>query len=151
MMLLSRKIRLQLTEDQSQALEFMQGKCRGLYNWWIMRLRSGERWPGWSAAKATLQESKEHDPELALAVQHVTFSASTRVELENGSALGRFFWMVNIDLVEMSYDPRTDPCLLHTRAKNVTIECHGFRVPQLDRGHLFCPPSHGDGGVAGDT
>ncbi len=42
----------------------MQGKCRGLYNWWVMKLRNGERWPGWKAAKATLQESKQHDPEL---------------------------------------------------------------------------------------
>ncbi len=35
-----------------------------LYNWWIMRLRSGEKWPGWQAAKKTLQASKEYDPEL---------------------------------------------------------------------------------------
>ncbi len=63
-MLLCKKVRLQLSADDSQALEFMQGKCRGLYNWWVMRLRAGERWPGWSVAKATLQESKLHDPEL---------------------------------------------------------------------------------------
>ena len=31
---------------------------------WIMRLRDGERWPGWKVAKASLQESKKHDPEL---------------------------------------------------------------------------------------
>jgi putative transposase len=65
-MLLSKKIRLQLSADDVQALEFMQSKCRGLYNWWVMRLRGGERWPGWSTAKATLQESKEYDSELGL-------------------------------------------------------------------------------------
>ena len=37
---------------------------RGLYNWWIGRLRNGEKWPGWKEAKATLQESKRHDAEL---------------------------------------------------------------------------------------
>ncbi len=42
----------------------MQGKCRALYNWWVLKLRNGERWPGWEAAKKTLQASKEHDPEL---------------------------------------------------------------------------------------
>jgi putative transposase len=42
----------------------MQGKCRGLYNWWVMCLRAGERWLGWAEAKATLQASKEFDPEL---------------------------------------------------------------------------------------
>jgi putative transposase len=64
-MLLCTKIRLQVSEADAAALEFMQGKCRGLYNWWIMRLRDGgERWPGWAEAKATLQQSKTHDPEL---------------------------------------------------------------------------------------
>ena len=29
-----------------------------------MRLRNGERWPGWKQAKKTLQESKQYDPEL---------------------------------------------------------------------------------------
>src|SRR5258706_7945745 len=42
----------------------MQGKFRGLYNWWVMRLRDGECWPGWAEAKATLEASKQHDPEL---------------------------------------------------------------------------------------
>ena len=32
-----------MSEDAA-TLEFMQGKCRGLYNWWVMRLRDGERW-----------------------------------------------------------------------------------------------------------
>lgn len=63
-MLLCTKIRLQVSETDAQALEFMQGKCRGLYNWWVMRLRDGEPWPGWAAAKRTLQASKDHDPEL---------------------------------------------------------------------------------------
>src|SRR6516164_2645105 len=63
-MLLCTKIRLQVREADAAALEFMQGKRRGLYNWWVMRLRDGERWPGWVEAKASLQASKAHDPEL---------------------------------------------------------------------------------------
>jgi putative transposase len=63
-MLYCTKIKLQVREADAQALELMQGKCRGLYNWWVMRLRDGERWPGWAEAKASLGASKEHDPEL---------------------------------------------------------------------------------------
>ena len=63
-MLLSKKIKLLVTEQDAYTLEFMQEKCRGLYNWWVMRLRDGERWPGVYEAKKTLQASKQHDPEL---------------------------------------------------------------------------------------
>jgi putative transposase len=63
-LLLTKKIRLEVTEQDAEALEFMQSKCRGLYNWWVMKLKSGERWPGWEEAKKTLQESKQYDPEL---------------------------------------------------------------------------------------
>jgi putative transposase len=62
-MLLSKKIKLLVTEQDARTLEFMQGKCRGLYNWWVMRLRDGERWNLYEAKKS-LQESKQHDPEL---------------------------------------------------------------------------------------
>jgi len=63
-MLISKKIRLEVSPQDAATLEFMQGKCRGLYNWWVMRLRNGEKWPGWKVAKKTLIESKQYDPEL---------------------------------------------------------------------------------------
>ena len=63
-MLLCTKIKLDVSEQDAAALEFMQGKCRGLYNWWVMRLRDGEKWPGWKQAKQTLQVSRAYDPEL---------------------------------------------------------------------------------------
>src|SRR2546421_5692744 len=63
-MLLCKKIKLEVSEEDAAALEFMQAKCRGLYNWWIGRLRDGEKWRGWKDAKATLPDSKQHDPEL---------------------------------------------------------------------------------------
>ena len=52
--LLTKKIKLEVSEQDAATLEFMQGKCRGLYNWWVMRLRKGERWPGVYAARKTL-------------------------------------------------------------------------------------------------
>ena len=63
-MLLCKKIKLEIPPEDAQALEFMQAKCRGLYNWWVMRLRDDEHWPGVYAAKKTLRESKQHDSEL---------------------------------------------------------------------------------------
>ena len=63
-MLLSKKIKIEVSEQEAATLEFMQEKCRGLYNWWVMRLRNGERWPGWEQAKKTLRESRQYDPEI---------------------------------------------------------------------------------------
>jgi len=63
-MLLCQKIKIDVSEQDAQTLEFMQGKCRGLYNWWVMRLRNGERWPGWKKAKKMLKASRQHDPDL---------------------------------------------------------------------------------------
>ncbi len=63
-MKLCKKIKIEVSSEDAEALEFMQGKCRGLYNWWIGKLRNGERWPGWRKAKKTLRESRAHDPEI---------------------------------------------------------------------------------------
>ena len=62
-MLLAKKIHLDVSAQDAATLEFMQAKCRGLYNWWVMRLRNGERW-NWQDAKQTLAASRTHDPEL---------------------------------------------------------------------------------------
>jgi putative transposase len=62
-MKLCKKIKIDVSKQDAEALEFMQDKCRGLYNWWIMKLRNGERW-NLNAAKKSLRESKAYDPEL---------------------------------------------------------------------------------------
>ena len=62
-MLKAKKIRLQVSEQDAATLEMMQGKCRGLYNWWVMRLRDGERWRCMEAKK-TLAESRKFDPDI---------------------------------------------------------------------------------------
>lgn len=43
-MVLCKKIRLKISKEGILVLEFMQAKCRGLYNWWIGKLRKGEQW-----------------------------------------------------------------------------------------------------------
>ena len=60
-MLTAKKIRLDVSEQDAATLEMMQGKCRGLYNWWVMKLRAGERW-NWKRAKKTLAQSRKYDP-----------------------------------------------------------------------------------------
>ncbi len=62
-MLLCKKIKIEVSQQDAQALEFMQDRCRALYNWWVMRLRQGERW-NFERAKKSLRESKRYDPEL---------------------------------------------------------------------------------------
>jgi putative transposase len=62
-MLLCRKIQIELTEEEKAALEFMQSKCRGFYNWWVMKLKNGAEWD-LETAKKSLQDSKAYDPEL---------------------------------------------------------------------------------------
>lgn len=62
-MLLCKKIKLSVTEQDAATLEFLQGKCRSLYNWWVMRLRDGEKWR-FNDCKKTLAGSRIHDPEL---------------------------------------------------------------------------------------
>ena len=62
-MLLCKKIKIEVSTQDAQTLEFMQAKCRGLYNWWVMRLRSGERW-NLERARKSLRESKAYDSEL---------------------------------------------------------------------------------------
>src|SRR6266516_4206170 len=62
-MLLCKKIRIEVSETDAATLEFMQSKCSALYNWWVMRLREGEKWNLYETKKS-LQESKQYDPEL---------------------------------------------------------------------------------------
>ncbi len=62
-MLKAKKIRMDVSAADAAALEFMQGKCRGLYNWLVMRLRAGERWH-FAEEKARLVDCRAYDPDL---------------------------------------------------------------------------------------
>ena len=85
-MLLCKKIRIEVSEQDAQTLEFMQAKSRGLYNWWVMRLRDGERW-NFAEAKKFLQESKQYDPEL----QQVYGKLLQKVYFRLDAAMKTFF------------------------------------------------------------
>jgi putative transposase len=58
-----------------------------LYNWWVMKLRDGEDWPGVYTAKLTLKESRKHDPEL----NHVYNKLLQKVFFRLGAAMDAFF------------------------------------------------------------
>jgi putative transposase len=102
-MLLCRKFRLQVSAADAVALEFMQGTCRGLYNWWIMRLRDGERWPGWANAKVTLQASRAYDPDLGFVYGKLLHEVYFRLD----RAMSAFFRRVQAG--ETSGFPRVLP------------------------------------------
>jgi len=107
-MLRCTKIRLQVSEADAAALEFMQGKCRGLYNWWVLRLRDGELWPGWAEAKATLESSKRHDPDLRIVYGKLLHEVYFRLD----KAMAGFFRRVKAG--ETPGFPRASPArLLH--------------------------------------
>ncbi len=58
----------------------------GLYNWWVMRLKAGEKW-NFKSCKKTLAESREHDPEL----DDVYGKLLAEVYYRLDAAMGAFF------------------------------------------------------------
>ncbi len=126
-MLLCKKIRLEVSEQDATTLEFMQGKCRGLYNWWIGRLRDGEKWPGWKNAKATLQESKRHDPELC----HVYGKLLHEVYFRADKAMQAFFRRAKVG--EKPGFPRFKP-----RHEFFTL-CYPSMYIKVEGNKLFLP------------
>src|SRR5262249_31837885 len=97
--------RLQVSEADAAALEFMQGKCRGLYNWWVLRLLEGEHWPGWAEAKTTLEASKEHDPELRFVYGKLLHEVYFLLD----QSMAAFFRRVQADPEENPGFPRVRP------------------------------------------
>jgi putative transposase len=85
--LVSKKIKLEVSAQDAATLEFMQSKCRGLYNWWVMKLKNGKPWPGAYLAKKTLAESRKVDPEL----NHVYNKLLQEVFFRLGAAMDAFF------------------------------------------------------------
>src|SRR5204863_6246590 len=50
-MILAKKIKIEVSEEDARTLEFMPGQCRRLSHWRAGRLRDGERWPGSTVAQ----------------------------------------------------------------------------------------------------
>jgi IS605 OrfB family transposase len=134
-MLLCTKIRLQVSATDADALEFMQGKCRGLYNWWVMRLRDGEPWPGWVAAKSTLQASKDHDADLRLVYGKLLHEVYFRLD----KAMQAFFLRVKAG--KTPGFPRVRP-----RHAFFTL-CYPAMYLRVEGDRLFLPT--GGGGTSG--
>jgi putative transposase len=135
-MLLCTKIRLQVSEGDADALEFMQGKCRGLYNWWVVRLRDGEeQWPGWVEAKATLEASKEHDPDLRQVYGKLLHEVYFRLD----RAMAAFFHRVKAG--EAPGFPR-----VRHRHAFFTL-CYPAMYVKVEGGRLYLPT--GGGGATG--
>jgi putative transposase len=130
-MLLCTKIRLRVSEQDAATLEFMQGKCRGRYNWWVLRLRDGERWPGWAEAKTTLEASKEHDPEL----RQVYGKLLQEVYFRLDKAMTAFFRRVKAG--ETPGFPRVRP-----RHHFFTL-CYPSMYVKVDGGRLYLPTGGG--------
>ncbi len=86
-MLITKKIKFEVSSRDAATLEFMQAKCRGLYNWWVMKLKNGEPWPGTLMAKKTLKQSRQHDPEL----NYVYNKLLQEVFFRLGAAMDAFF------------------------------------------------------------
>jgi putative transposase len=63
-MLKAKKIRLHESQARRRDVgDDEKAECRGLYNWWVMKLRAGERW-NWERAKQTLAQSRKFDPSI---------------------------------------------------------------------------------------
>jgi IS605 OrfB family transposase len=116
-----------MSKQDAATLEFMQGKCRGLYNWWIGRLRDGEKWPGWRDAKATLRESKRHDPQLC----HVYGKLLHEVYFRADKAMSAFFRRVKAG--EKPGFPRFKP-----RHEFFTL-CYPAMYIKIEGNKLFLP------------
>lgn len=130
-MLLCTKIKLEITEQEKRTLEFMQAKCRGLYNWWVMKLRDGERWDVYQA-KVSLQESKQHDPEL----EQVYGKLLQEVYFRLDKAMKAFYRRVTAG--ETPGFPRVRPrhCFftLVYPAMYIKVQGHTLRLPTGGRG-----------------
>ncbi|HEY7340349.1 MAG TPA: transposase [Ktedonobacterales bacterium] len=130
-MLLCTKIRLQVSAADAEALEFMQSKCRGLYNWWVLRLRGdgkreGERWPGWAEAKATLEASKAYDPELRFVYGKLLQEVYFRLD----KAIAAFFRRVRAENGEKPGFPRVRPrrCFFTLCYPSMYVKVEGSRL-----------------------
>src|SRR5215831_10142995 len=83
-MLRCTKMSLQDSEADAAALEFLPGTCRALSPCWVMRVRDGERWPGWVEANARQPASNARHP----AWPFVSSTLLQEVSLPHDLALG---------------------------------------------------------------
>jgi hypothetical protein len=71
------------------------------------------------------------------------------IELENRSAFGCLFRVIDIDLVDVSNEPRAEPRPPRVRGNHAADECSGVLRPQFDRSHFLNAQSNTDGCMTG--
>lgn len=122
-MLLCKKIKLEISEQDAASLEFMQSKCRGLYNWHVMKLRDGEKWNLYEAKKSLLI-SKRYDPELCFVYGKLLQEVYFRLD----GAMKAFFRRVEIG--ETPGFPRVRPrhCFFTLKYPAMYIKVKGNTV-----------------------
>ena len=129
-MLLCKKIKIEVSPQDAEALEFMQAKCRGLYNWWAMKLRDGERW-NLEQAKKSLRASKQYDPEL----RYVYGKLLAEVYFRLDKAMHAFFRRVKVG--EKPGFPRFKP-----RHQFFTL-CYPAMYLEVQGNHILLPTGGG--------
>ena len=150
-MLLCKKIKIEVNDQDAATLELMQAKCRGLYNWWVMKLRNGGRW-NLERAKKSLRESKAYDPEL----RHVYGKLLAEVYFRLDKAMQAFFRRVAAG--EKPGFPRVKPrhqfftlcypaMYLEVQGKTITLPTGGHswgpkRYPNVVAHLTEDPPEH---------
>src|SRR5258708_4915277 len=92
-----------------------------------MRLRSGEKWPGWRKAKKTLQASKQHDPELCFVYGKLLAEVFFRLD----AAMKAFFRRVKNG--EKPGFPRVRP------RRNFFTLCYPAMYIQIENNHIRLP------------
>jgi putative transposase len=132
-MLLCKKIKITISRRDAEALEFMQNKCRALYNWWIMKLRDGERWD-LGSAKKSLQESKAYDPELCLVYGKLLAEVYFRLD----KSMQAFFRRVKAGETKAGF-PRVKP-----RHQFFTL-CYPAMYLDVEQGNTIILPTGGRG------
>ncbi|PSR23203.1 MAG: transposase [Sulfobacillus acidophilus] len=130
-MLFAKKMRINVCERDAETLEFMQAKCRALYNWHLSQVKAGAQWSLYDA-KRTLQQSRKTDPELNAVYGKLLQAVFFRLD----EAMRGFFRRVKAG--EMPGFPR-----YHARQKFFTLKYPGVYLRV--EGNVLILPAGGRG------
>ncbi|MCL5972309.1 MAG: transposase [Firmicutes bacterium] len=130
-MLLAKKIRINVSPRDAETLEFMQAKCRALYNWHLGQLKAGAKWSLYDAKK-TLQQSRVIDPDINAVYGKLLHEVFFRLD----EAMKAFFRRVKAG--QAPGFPR-----YHARGKFFTLKYPGMYLRV--EGHTLILPTGGRG------
>ncbi len=125
-MLLAKKIRIKVSPRDAETLEFMQAKCRALYNGHLGQLNAGAKWSLYDAKK-TRQQSRQVDPAINAVYGKLLHEVCFRLD----EAMQAFVRRVKVG--ETPGFPR-----YHPRQKFFTLKYPGMDI-QVQGQHLVLP------------